>query len=86
MPQLRKKIFMPTRNVIVSLLPLAIVAWYFINKLEGSSTFLKFIIIVAAVTTQAIIVYVSSWTRHKRQPVFWRIYDLLTGNGRIPMR
>ena len=86
MSHLRKRIYMPPRNVIGSLLPLTIVTWYFIDRVGGRSTFLKFVLVIAAIGVQAAIVYLSSRTRKKRRPLFWSFYNFLTGEGRLPMR
>ncbi|MDT7542381.1 MAG: hypothetical protein QOE33_2285 [Acidobacteriota bacterium] len=86
MEQLRKRVYMPPRNVISSLLPLTVVTWYFTDKLGGGRTFLKFVLVIAAAIAQGAVVYISSRTRKKRRSFFWSIYNFLTGNGRLPMR
>jgi len=58
-----KRIYMPPRNVIGSLLPLAIATWYFVDKIGTGRNLIKVLIIVVAVAIQLLVVLVSTRTR-----------------------
>ena len=78
------RLYLPPRNIVGSLVPITIIAWYYVDKADSAPV--KFIIIAAAALLQLLCVLVSARTRTTRRPFFWRIYDLLTGNGRLPLR
>jgi hypothetical protein len=80
------EVYFPIRNLIASLVPITLVAWYFSDKLGRDSTPVKFAVVGVAVLLQIAIVVVSTRTRHSRRPFFWAVYDLLTGDGRLPLR
>jgi hypothetical protein len=85
MSQTSKRIYLPPRNLVGSLVPTIIATWYFIDKV-GSNTHLKVILVTIALIVQVIVVAVSTRTRKTRRSFFWGIYDFLTGNGRLPLR
>jgi len=85
MPDWKKKVYVPPRNIVGALVPTAIVAWYFIDR-AGDNIPLKVVLISIAIAIQAVVVVVSSKTRKTRRSFFWGIYDFLTGNGRLPLR
>ena len=80
-----RRAYVPIRNIIGSLVPTIIITWYFIAKV-GQSVLLRIVLILIAVGLQAVMVAVSTRTRKTRRSFFWGIYDLLTGNGRLPLR
>jgi hypothetical protein len=84
--QEKRRLYMPPRNIIGSLLSLTIVTWYFVDKVGGDRTPLKVAIVGLAIVAQIGVVLVSSRTRQTRRPFFWQLYDLLTGKGRLPYR
>jgi hypothetical protein len=77
---------MPPRNVVGSLLSLAIATWYFIDKLGPGRILLRVLIVALALAVQVLVVIISTRTRKTRRPLLWGIYDFLTGNGRLPLR
>jgi hypothetical protein len=80
-----RKLYMPPRNLVGSLVPIAVAAWYFIDKV-GHNTPVRLAIILTAVAAQIVVAVVSTRTRTTRKPFFWGVYDFLTGEGRLPFR
>ncbi len=85
MTQTRSRLFMPPRNLVGALVPTFIVAWYLLDKFGGLIE-LRIAIIVVALAIPVVVALVSTRTRKSRRPFFWRIYDFLTGDGRLPLR
>jgi len=85
MTETRSKLFMPPRNLVGTLVPTFVAVWYFLDKI-GNVIELRIAIIVIALAIPVIVALVSTRTRKTRRAFFWRIYDVLTGDGRLPLR
>lgn len=80
-----KSIHFPPRNIVGFLVPIWIVSWYFIDKV-GQDDSLKVIIFVIAILLQIAVIVNSTRTHKARRPLFWSAYDVVTGNGHLPLR
>ena len=86
MPPKKKKLDLPLRYILGSLIPITIITWYFYDKIGEEQSILKIILILVALFFQTGYLIISSKSRKKQKHMLWPIYGFLTGNGQLPMR